>query len=74
MNATTCEHVLDRLPDLAGGRIEGPDADALRAHLEACPECREAWSVVSLLAEAEPTPVPAGLEARLQAAVRADRA
>lgn len=72
MNEMTCDHVLDRLPDLAAGRIGESDAAALHAHLGGCADCAEAWSVVSLLAEAGPAPVPPGLEARLQAAVRAD--
>ncbi|GMV96145.1 MAG: hypothetical protein AMXMBFR83_05130 [Phycisphaerae bacterium] len=31
-----------QLEQLAGGMLEGPEAPALRAHAESCPECREA--------------------------------
>ncbi len=74
MNEMTCDHVLDRLPELAAERVGEPDAGAIRAHLGGCAACAEAWSVVSLLAEAGPAPAPPGLEARLQAAVRSDQA
>lgn len=74
MNITNCDHVLEALPDLAAGRVPADEAASLRAHLAGCDGCAEAFDVVQLLAEAGPAPVPAGLEARLHAAVRADRA
>ena len=65
-----CEEVLARLPEVAHGH-DGPDTSGVHEHLDGCASCREEWEVVRLLAEAGPVPVPATLEARVQAAVRA---
>lgn len=73
MTEWNCEEVLARLPEVARG-LDGEDTRGVREHLEACATCREEWEVVALLAEAGPAPVPPTLEARLQAAVRADAA
>ncbi|MEK9501097.1 anti-sigma factor [Gaopeijia maritima] len=69
---TTCDHVQDRLPEFLGGRLDDAGRARVQSHLEGCADCDAALEVVQLLAAVPPRPVPAGLEARLQAAVRAE--
>ncbi|MBT8337898.1 MAG: zf-HC2 domain-containing protein [Gemmatimonadetes bacterium] len=70
MNEIRCADIVDRLPVLAAGQVEAAEVDLMRQHLSECASCRDEWTVVELLHEAGPAPVPAGLEARLHAAVR----
>ena len=72
MNEIRCPDVLDRLPALAAGEVSGAEAETLRAHLAECEACAAEWTVVEMLREAGPVPVPSGLEARIQAAVRGE--
>jgi anti-sigma factor RsiW len=65
----TCEGVQDLLPELASGRLEGGERQAVAAHIEACGECRGALETLALLAAAPPS-VPAGLEARIRSRLR----
>jgi anti-sigma factor RsiW len=74
MNEIRCVEIVDRLPALAAGEVEAAGAAELRRHLAECASCGDEWTVVQLLHEAGPAPVPTGLEARLQAAVREDAA
>lgn len=67
---TTCEAVQDRLPELAAGRLAPGTAGELRTHLAGCDACAGELVVLEALA-ASPVAVPAGLEARIQAAVAA---
>lgn len=67
---TRCDQIQDRLPEHIGGRLDDAEGAQVRTHLEACDDCRAALEIVELLAAAPPRPVPTGLEARLQAAVR----
>lgn len=64
----TCAEVQDRLPDRAAGRSPARDREVLDRHLATCEECREMLATLELLAASRPA-VPAGLEARIQAAV-----
>lgn len=70
MNEIRCADIVDRLPALAAGQVAAAEAGPMRQHLSECASCRDEWTVVELLHEAGPAPVPAGLEARLHAAVR----
>ncbi|HXG10017.1 MAG TPA: zf-HC2 domain-containing protein [Gemmataceae bacterium] len=58
-----CERASRQLPDLRDGLLDAVQAEALRAHLEACPYCREdqAWDdrLRDLLHEL-PLPAPRG--------------
>ena len=67
--STGCEFHADALADLAGGRLEAFRVARVREHLAACPSCREELRLLERLSEAGPVP-PAGLEARIAAAVR----
>ncbi|HOI56022.1 MAG TPA: zf-HC2 domain-containing protein [Phycisphaerae bacterium] len=42
-------HSLEELADLAGGRLDGAAAEALRRHLDACASCREAAARLAAL-------------------------
>lgn len=67
---TTCNEVQNRLPEYIGGQFGEAEAALFEAHLDGCDDCRSAFDIVSLLSQAPPSAVPAGLEARLQEAVR----
>lgn len=70
MNGSNCTEMLDRLPDLAEGRLPETEAGVIESHLATCVACRAEYEMVQLLVAAGPTPVPTGLEGRLQDAVR----
>lgn len=67
--STGCEFYSDALADKALGRLEPGRAEPVERHLETCQECRDALGVMRQV-RSTPIPVPEGLEARLQAAVR----
>lgn len=69
MNEVRCEEVQERIPELALGTTPPADAGRMRAHLDGCPECREAWELVALLGAGRPA-APAGLAARIEGTVR----
>lgn len=69
--STGCGFYADALVDLAAGRLEAGRVEQIEAHLEACRDCRLALEVIREVQES-PAPMPAGLEARIQAAVRGD--
>ena len=67
--STGCEFYADALVELAGGRLESGRARQVETHLEACGDCRASLAVIEAVQRAA-VEVPAGLEVRLQAAVR----
>lgn len=69
MNETQCDRVQERLPELAAGILPAGEADALRAHLDACDDCRDTWRLVTLLREGRPA-APADLASRIEGSVR----
>ncbi|MFP4624917.1 MAG: zf-HC2 domain-containing protein, partial [Gemmatimonadota bacterium] len=60
----------DGLAPYAAGRMDGDEARRLERHLRECDECRGALAVVRAVRRSTVS-VPEGLEARIQAAVRA---
>jgi len=66
-----CEFNGDRLLRQAAGRLDPEERAGLDAHLVDCDTCRSELSVLTALRAAAPGP-PAGLEARIRAAVRAE--
>ena len=66
---STCTKHQEALPEYAAGDLSHERRRALEAHLEGCRECGEALAAVRSVREAV-APVPAGLEARIQAAVQ----
>jgi anti-sigma factor RsiW len=69
MNCTSC---LERLTDLACGKLDEPTAASLRAHMDGCPECRHEFETLSRTAvslDALPSPAPSH---RLRAQLMAD--
>ena len=73
----TCSAVEDLAASFVLGALEASESDAVRRHLQACPEphpeMAELHSVVPALFEAvEPVAPPAGLKARILAAAAAD--
>jgi anti-sigma factor RsiW len=71
---------MEALEDYVGGALEASQAEAVRAHLDSCAECRDAVSEANtagdLLREAyEPARVPAGaFWTRLRAELREEEA
>jgi anti-sigma factor RsiW len=68
---TGCEFYSDALVALARGELGGERGRRVEAHLADCPDCRGALEAIRAVQSA-PAPVPDGLEARIQAAVRAE--
>lgn len=68
-----CATIQDQLPDLAAGRLGKAARAGVEVHLRGCAACSEAFETLSLLAAA-PVAAPAGLEERIQAAVRSESA
>jgi hypothetical protein len=69
MKRMECEHARDGWPDLLANRLSAQDAVALRTHVQSCADCRAEFEVASTVARARLN-VPAGLETRIQSAVR----
>lgn len=65
----SCEFYADALIDLARGELEAGRAERVEAHLATCDECRGALDVIRAV-QAAPAVAPAGLESRLQSALR----
>lgn len=66
-----CQDVNDLLPELALGELPLEDRRAVERHLERCAACAETRTTVEALYASRPD-VPAGLETRIRAAVRAE--
>lgn len=64
-----CGHYEEALVERAAGRLRGPAARGLEAHLAECEACRTDLAVIQTVQRAM-VPVPAGLEARVRTAVR----
>lgn len=64
-----CEFYTDALVELTRGALEADRAERMEAHLATCEDCRGALEAIRAV-EAARAPVPEGLEARIQAAVR----
>ena len=64
MNETIHDILLERMPEVAAGASRWGAEEA--AHLAACPECREAWALVTSAAE-----VGAGVERTFDASAAA---
>lgn len=67
--STRCEFHGDALAELAAGRLGTAREGPLREHLADCAECRADLEALRAVANAAAVP-PAGLEARIRAAVR----
>jgi len=67
MSGAGCDHVRDRIPDYAAGRLPASDAEQMARHLEGCGECRAELDLVSLLFQARPE-APEGLAERVRSA------
>ena len=65
-----CSWVRDRLPDHVAGRLDDIAGSRIAKHLEACPGCRAESGILERLRA--PVSLPAGLEARVLRAVRAE--
>ena len=68
MNAMTCEVLADRLPDWAAGRVAGPEAAAISAHVQTCADCAAQAAVLRALVASRPA-APAGLSERISLAL-----
>lgn len=66
---TGCEFYADALVDRAAGRLETEREEWLDSHLADCADCAASLRALEAL-RAAPLAVPAGLEARVKAAVR----
>ena len=65
-----CEHIVDLLPDWVAGRLDGPSADDVAAHVLTCASCAAEVEVVRRLHAARPA-APSDLARRITAAARA---
>jgi anti-sigma factor RsiW len=76
MNKPPCPDFAPLLSRFADGEASGEEISTVRNHLDACPPCRKALRALAELnrriAESPGPPIPAGLEARIRAAI--DRA
>ena len=70
MNGLTCAEASDRLPDWVAGRLVPEDAGAVAGHVASCADCAADAALMRALRAGAPAP-PAGLGARIGAAVRA---
>ena len=68
--STGCDRYEDRLVAYAAGTLAVDDRTRLETHLAGCQACRDALAVVTAVRTTAPVP-PAGLEGRIQRAVRA---
>ena len=71
MKNLTCERVRDLLPEWLAGSLGGEGPAAVREHLSGCAVCRQEEALLRAVLAVRPEP-PAGLEARIQARVRAE--
>jgi anti-sigma factor RsiW len=68
MRKMNCESLLELLPDLAAGRLDGDRVSVAEAHMADCPDCRETLATLRLLSAATPQ-VPGDVETRIRQAV-----
>lgn len=67
--STGCEFYADALVARARGDLEPERVEGVEAHVASCDECRATLAVLRRV-RGVPAPMPAGLEGRIQAAVR----
>lgn len=69
-----CQEVLERLPDVLDGALEGASLAAVREHVGGCDQCArfgEAYATTVRLLRADPAdPVPEDARARLRERLR----
>jgi anti-sigma factor RsiW len=70
MNPMTCDQVRELLPELVRGELPEASLVTAESHLAGCPDCRAERAMLERVATALAS-VPAGLEARVLAALRA---
>ncbi len=72
-----CSLAEELLPEFVDGGLAAAEAEALAAHLAACPACAKLYAahraIADGLARTSPVAAPAGFEARLLAAIARDR-
>lgn len=71
MTEMNCVSLRDRLPDLAAGKLDDITATSMARHLAGCAGCQAEAAVIERIRTASEVPLPAGLEARVVRAVRA---
>lgn len=73
MTEMSCASAREALADFVANRLGDDDAESVERHVEVCADCRAELDLTQMLYAGRPR-VPAGLEARLVAAIRGDRA
>lgn len=72
-----CTEVLERLSAYLDGELTAEEVDLIRAHVTGCVTCERFGgrfaAAVQRLREADPAPLPADLDARLEAALGLSR-
>lgn len=68
MSEIHCETARELIPLFVAGALEGPEREAVHAHLSACPECAGEAELAHLLFSTRPSP-PESLPQRITAAV-----
>ena len=71
MNRYDCDTMRDLLPAFVRGELLPHETACAEYHLQTCAECRDEQALVTLMQDVL-VPVPAGLEARVVMAVRAN--
>ena len=71
MNRYDCDTMRDLLPAFVRGELLPHETACAEYHLKACADCRDEQALVALMQDVL-VPVPAGLEARVVMAVRAN--
>jgi anti-sigma factor RsiW len=69
----SCGAIREAIPDYVANRLDADALGAVESHLETCTECASELELVQALYAGRPR-VPAGLSARVRAAVAGDRA
>jgi anti-sigma factor RsiW len=73
MKGRDCETIRDLLPEFGAGSMAPEERRVIEAHLATCQDCEQELGVLTALRDARPE-VPPGLEARIQARIRAEMA
>lgn len=69
----SCESAREAMADFVANRLVGADVESVERHVEACADCRAELELAQMLYAARPR-VPGGLERRVVAALRGERA
>ena len=69
----SCGSIREAIPDYVASRLDAEALDAVEAHVDACADCAAELELVQAVYAGRPR-VPAGLSARVRAAVEGDRA